>query len=135
MPVGLLGRKIGMTQVFDDKGDAVPCTVLEVGPCTVLQVRTPEKDGHHALQVGFMDKERRKALRSERGHVARIESKRNKSRQAAGVQLPDKANCEPKKFIREYRLDKAPDQKVGENITVNLFDGVKAVDVTSRTKG
>lgn len=135
MPVGLLGRKVGMTQVFDDKGDAVPVTVIEVGPCTVLQVRTPEKDGYHAIQLGFMDKERRKALRAERGHVARIESKRNKSRQAAGIQLEEKANSEPKRFIREYRLTDAPTQKVGENLTVNLFDGIKAVDVTSRTKG
>lgn len=135
MPVGLLGRKIGMTQVFDDKGDAVPCTVLELGPCTVLQVRTPEKDGYHAVQLGYLDKERRKASRSERGHVARIESKRNKARQAAGVQLPEKANCEPKRFIREYRLKDAPEQKVGDSLTVSLFESVRAVDVTSRTKG
>lgn len=135
MPVGLLGRKVGMTQVFDDKGDAVPVTVLEVGPCTVLQVRTPDKDGYHAIQLGYADKERRKATRAERGHVARIESKRNKARQAAGLQLPEKANAEPKKFIREYRLDDAATQKVGENLTVTLFDGIKAVDVTSRTKG
>jgi large subunit ribosomal protein L3 len=135
MPVGLLGRKVGMTQVFDEKGDAVPVTVLEMGPCTILQLRTPEKDGYHAVQLGFHDKPRRLATRAERGSVARIESKRNKARQAAGIELPPKADCEPKRFIREYRLDAPIEQKVGDNLTVSMFEQVKAVDVTSRTKG
>ncbi len=135
MPLGLLGRKIGMTQVYDDKGDIVPVTVLEVGPCTVLQVRTPELDGYHAVQLGYMDKPRRKAIRAERGQVARIDSKRNKLRQAAGETLPAKADCEPKRFIREFRLDAAAAQKVGENLTVSLFETTKAVDVTGISKG
>jgi large subunit ribosomal protein L3 len=135
MPLGLLGRKIGMTQVYDDKGDIVPVTVLEVGPCTVLQIRTPEIDGYHAVQVGFQDKPRRKAIRAERGHVARIDSKRNKLRQTAGVTLPSKADCEPKRFIREFRLGEPAAQKVGENLTVSLFENIKAVDVTGISKG
>jgi large subunit ribosomal protein L3 len=135
MPIGLLGRKIGMTQVYDDKGDVVPVTVLELGPCTVLQVRTADRDGYHALQLGFLDKPRRKAIRAERGHVARIDSKRNKLRTVGGQTLPPKANCEPKRFIREFRLQQAATQQVGENLNVSLFENVKAVDVTGISKG
>jgi large subunit ribosomal protein L3 len=135
MPIGLLGRKIGMTQVYDEKGDIVPVTVLEVGPCTVLQVRTPDVDGYHAVQLGYLDKPRRKAIRAERGHVARIDSKRNKLRQAGGVTLAPKADCEPKRFIREFRLTDAAAQKVGENLTVGVFENIKAVDVTGISKG
>jgi large subunit ribosomal protein L3 len=135
MPLGLLGRKIGMTQVYDDKGDIVPVTVLEVGPCTVLQIRTPERDGYHAVQLGYLDKPRRKAIRAERGHVAKLESKRSKLRQASGVTLLPKANCEPKRFIREFRLPDAFAQQVGDNLTVSVFEKVKAVDVTGISKG
>ena len=135
MPLGLLGRKIGMTQVYDDKGDIVPVTVLEVGPCTVLQVRTPERDGYHAVQLGYLDKPRRKAIRAERGHVAKLESKRSKLRQASGVTLLPRADCEPKRFIREFRLQDPFAQQVGENLTVSLFENVKAVDVTGISKG
>jgi large subunit ribosomal protein L3 len=136
MPLGLLGRKVGMTQVFDDKGLMVPVTVLEAGPCTVLQIKAKDgTDGYHAVQVGFLDKPREKALKAERGHVARIESKRNKTRQAAGVNLPAKANCEPPRHIREFRLADASDKKVGDKLTVELFAQVKAVDIVGTTKG
>src|SRR5262249_20698180 len=76
MALGLLGLKVGMTQVYDDKGKLAPVTVLQVGPCPVLQVRSKERDGYDAVQVGFLDKARRKASRAERGHVsADLESK------------------------------------------------------------
>jgi large subunit ribosomal protein L3 len=135
MRLGLLGRKVGMTQVFDDKGDAVPVTIIEAGPCTVLQVKSPESDGYHALQVGFVDKPRDKATRAERGHVARIDSKRNRARRDGGVTLEPKANCEPKRYVREFRLKEPVSQKVGESLTVQLFEQVQAVDVTGTTKG
>lgn len=135
MSLGLLGRKVGMTQVYDEKGLAVPVTVLEVGPCTVLQVRSKERDGYEAVQLGFADKPRRLATRPERGHVARIDSKRNRARQAAGVTLEPKANCEPKRFIREFRLASPATQKVGDQLTVSLFENVPAVDVIGTTKG
>lgn len=135
MSLGLLGRKIGMTQVYNEKGLAVPVTVLECGPCTVLQVKDQEKDGYAALQLGYMDKPRKRATRAERGHVARIESKRNKLRQASGVALPPKADCEPKRFIREFRLPAPATQKVGETLTVSVFENVAAVDVIGTTKG
>jgi large subunit ribosomal protein L3 len=135
MAVGLLGRKIGMTQIYDDKGEIVPVTVLELGPCTVLQVRDMGTDGYHAVQLGFLDKPRRKAIRAERGHVARIESKRNRARQAGGLTLATKADCEPKRFIREFRLSEAATHKVGEHLTVTVFEQARAVDVIGLTKG
>jgi large subunit ribosomal protein L3 len=134
MAKGLLGRKVGMTQVFDEAGMAFPVTVLQVGPCHVLQVRTPERDGYEAVQLGFGDKPRRLASRSERGHVAPLESKRSKQRKAAGVELPGKANCEPQRFIREIR-GPAAGMEVGQQLTVGLLSGVKSVDVTAMTKG
>ena len=70
MALGLLGLKVGMTQVYDDKGKMAPVTVLQVGPCPVLQVRDQDRDGYDAVQLGFLDKPRRKAIRAERGHVA-----------------------------------------------------------------
>ena len=71
MRVGLLGRKVGMTQIYKENGIVVPVTVLECGPCTVLQVRTAERDGYHALQLGFDDKKRKNATQAARGHARR----------------------------------------------------------------
>src|SRR6185436_20163072 len=116
---GLIGLKIGMTQVYDDKGILAPVTVLQIGPCPVLQVRSQDKDGYHALQLGFQDKKRSRASRGERGHVSGdLESKRRRARTAAGVQLLPKANCEPQRHIREFRLDAASDIAVGKVLTV-----------------
>ena len=133
MAIGILGRKVGMTQMFDENGLAVPVTVLHVGPCDVLQVRTNECDGYEAVQLGYLDKNRRRASRSERGHVAKLSSKRSKLRVAAGVELPVKADCEPKKFIREIRGDSG--LAVGSKVVVGDFADVKRVDVTGTSKG
>jgi len=137
MAMGLLGVKIGMTQVYDDKQRSAPVTVLQLGPCPVLQVRTTERDGYTALQIGYKDKKRAKANRAERGHVASdLESRRRKSRKAAGVEILPKANVEPQKHIRELRLDAATDHQVGSVLTVgDVFKDVKAVDVIGTTKG
>src|SRR5207249_3187863 len=137
MPLGLLGYKVGMTQVYDEKGQIAPVTVLQLGPCPVLQVRDPERDGYHAVQVGFQDKPRRKATRAERGHVSdQLESKRRKARQAAGVAIPLKANTEPQRHIKEFRLDTPTDLAVGKVLTVaEVFGEIKAVDVIGTTKG
>src|SRR2546423_15589117 len=106
MALGLLGLKVGMTQVFDETGKMSPVTVLALGPCPVLQVRTPERDGYHAVQIGYKDKPRKKAIRAERGHVAAdFVSKRRKTRSEAGEQLLPKANAEPQRYIREFRLE------------------------------
>jgi large subunit ribosomal protein L3 len=134
MPVGLLGRKVGMTQVFAEGGQVVPVTVLLAGPCTVLQVRTAERDGYEAIQVGFGDRKRRLARRSERGHVAKLDSKRSRRRTAAGVAIPAKADCEPQSFIRELR-GPVEGYEVGQKLSVEVFKDVKAVDVTGTSKG
>jgi large subunit ribosomal protein L3 len=116
MSLGLIGYKVGMTQVFTAEGVAEPVTVLEVGPCPVLQIKFPSaqsekggtvvKDGYAALQLGFKDKKRKNATRPEQGHVAAgLRSKRKEQRQKAGVVLPPKADCEPQRVVREFRLD------------------------------
>lgn len=136
MPVGLLGRKVGMTQIFDESGEAVPVTVVEVGPCVVTQVRTKDRDGYEAVQIGFGDKPRRLANRAERGHVAEIGGKRQRSRQSAGVEPGAKAGCEPKRHYKEFRTDgEQHGLEVGQALTVAHFDGVARVDVIGTTKG
>ncbi|QJW94865.1 large ribosomal subunit protein uL3 [Frigoriglobus tundricola] len=116
MSIGLIGYKLRMTQVFTAEGKAEPVTVLQLGPCPVLQIKFPtaqgetagpaRKDGYAAVQLGFQDKKRKNATRPEQGHVAAgLKSKRKDARQKAGVVLPPKADCEPQKVIREFRLD------------------------------
>lgn len=136
MSQGILGRKIGMTQVYDETGKAAPVTVIQAGPCPILQVKTPEKDGYEAIQVGYQDKSRKRASRAERGHVSdSLESKRRK-RLAAGESLPPKANCEPQQFMREFRFAKAAELKVGDKITLSdLLKDIKRVDVIGTSKG
>lgn len=112
----LLGRKIGMTQVFDEAGVVHGVTVLEIGPCQVLQVRSAEKDGYSALQLGFGDKREKQCTQAEIGHAK-------------------KAGAKPKRFIREVRLDGPADQKVGAELDLSLFEGVTAVDVVGTMKG
>jgi len=137
MPLGLLGLKVGMTQVFDHAGKSQPVTVINLGPCPVLQIRTAERDGYHAVQMGFKDKLRRKAIRAERGHVSsELASKRRTARQAAGEQLLDKAECEPQRYIREFRLDGPTDVKVGALLKADeVFKEIKRVDVIGTNKG
>ena len=133
MRKGILGRKVGMTQIFQQDGQVVPVTVIEAGPCHVLQVKTVDRDGYDAVQLGFKDKPRRLASRSERGHVAPISSKRAKKLEGAGVVIA-KPNCEPKRFVRELR-GSSQDLAVGAELLVSVLDGVKSVDVTGITKG
>jgi large subunit ribosomal protein L3 len=137
MALGMLGLKVGMTQVYDDGGKIAPVTVLQVGPCPILLVRNQERDGYDAVQVGFLDKARRKASRAERGHVSNaLESRRRQARTKAGVQLPPKADCEPQRHIREFRLEKAGDFQVGTLLKAGeVFKDVPAVDVTGTSKG
>ncbi len=144
MTKGILGRKVGMTQVFDpETGVATSVTVIEAGPCKVLQLRDADKDGYSAVQLGFDDKKRPKkdrrsrpsqAARSERGHVADIKSKRSVKLAAAGVEARPKADCEPQKFIREIRGD-VEGYEVGSDVTVEALDGVSNVDITGISKG
>ena len=119
MRVGLLGRKVGMTQIYEANGIAVPVTVLECGPCTVLQVRTAERDGYSAVQLGFADKRRKVASQAERGHARKV-------------------NAEPKRFVREIRQQSAADitdVTEGQTLTVAVFSDIKTVDVIGTSKG
>jgi len=134
MTKGILGRKVGMTQIYDESGQVIPVTVIQAGPCSVLQIRTAEKDGYEALQLGYLNKRRRKAKRSERGHVASISSKRSKNRSEAGVAATSKADCEPKRFVRELR-GSTDGYDVGQEVSVDVFSEVKAVDVVGTSKG
>ena len=134
MTIGLLGRKVGMTQIYDESGAAIPVTVIQAGPCHVLQLKTQERDGYEAVQIGYLDKPRRLAVRSVRGHVAKLDSKRQRVRTAAGVESPAKAGCEPKRFVGELRGE-VNGYEVGQELTVDVFDDVAAVDVTGTSKG
>ncbi len=116
MAVGLLGRKVGMTQLYLESGSSVPVTVLEAGPCTVLQVRTKVRDGYDGVQLGFLDKPRRLATKPERGHVAKVKA-------------------EPKRFVREFREDAASSLTEGQTLTLESLKDVKAVDVIGTSKG
>ncbi len=112
---GLLGKKIGMTSVFSADGKNVPCTVIEVGPCVVTQVKTIENDGYEALQLGFEDKKDKHTTQPEAGHFKK-----------AGV-TPKRHLAEFKGFEGEYKL--------GDTLTVDLFEGVEFVDVIGTSKG
>ncbi len=116
MRVGLLGRKVGMTQIYEADGTAVPITVLECGPCTVLQVRTAERDGYHALQLGFDDKKRKNATQAERGHAKKV-------------------SAEPKRYVREIRQEGPSEVAEGQTLTVEVFNEIKTVDVIGTSKG
>lgn len=136
MAVGLLGRKVGMTQVYDTDGNIVPVTVIEAGPCTVLQLKTMDRDGYEAVQLGFADKPRRLAIRAERGHVAQISSKRAKQRAASGAAALPKPDCEPQRFIREFRTEEGDAaREVGQKLTVQVFSEITHVDVIGNIKG
>ncbi|WP_246114415.1 50S ribosomal protein L3 [Rubripirellula tenax] len=122
-----------MTQIYLEDGRAVPVTVIQAGPCHVLQIRSEDRDGYQAVQLGFEDKPRRLAKRAERGHVAKLESKRSKKRSTSGVELAPKADCEPQRYVREFRGETS--LEVGAVVTVDQFAEVKKVDVTGTSKG
>lgn len=112
----LLGKKIGMTQIYGDNGDAVPVTVIQAGPCTILQVKTKETDGYCGLQMGYDDIKPSRRKKPQIGHTK-------------------KAGSVPMRFVREWRLADEVDKAVGDKLTVELFDEVKYVDVIGTTKG
>jgi large subunit ribosomal protein L3 len=113
---GLIGRKLGMTQVFDDQGRHVAVTVIATGPCTVVQRKTAENDGYNAVQVGFADQ---KEHRVSKAALGRFKA----------------ANTAPKRVLREFPLDDGEDYKAGDTLTVDLFKDVAYVDVSGVTKG
>ncbi len=112
---GLIGKKVGMTQIFDDSGAAVPVTLIEAGPCYVTQIRLPEKDGYSAVQLGFHEVKPKRLTGGQLGHL-----KRN--------------NLSPLRFLREFRV-KEPDIKEGDTLTVSVFEIGERVDVVGTSKG
>ena len=127
MRMGILGRKVGMTQVYDAEGNLHAVTVIEAGPCTVLAVRTKERDGYEAVQLGFVDKKRKQASRAERGQVANLEGHRQKRRVSLGQPAVAKANCEPKRYIREFRTEgDEHGLEVGGEVKLSILSEVNA---------
>lgn len=116
MSKGLLGRKLGMTQIFKEDGTVVPVTVIEAGPCVVLQKKELEKDGYTAVQLGFEDKKPRRATKPEKGHA-------------------EKAGTTPKRFVREFRNMDVEQYELGQEVTVDIFEPGDIVDVTGTSKG
>jgi large subunit ribosomal protein L3 len=112
---GLIGKKVGMTQVFDDNGAAVPVTLIEAGPCYVTQVRTVDKDGYIAVQLGFGETKPKRLTGGQLGHL-----KRN--------------NLPPLRFLREFRV-KDPEVEEGETLTVDVFEVGEHVDIVGTSKG
>ena len=112
---GLIGKKVGMTSIFDENGKNIPCTVIEAGPCVVTQVRTEEVDGYNALQLGFDDKAEKRANKAEKGHYK-------------------KAGTSPKKKVVEFR-DFEGEFKLGDTVGVDLFQEGEFVDVIGTSKG
>jgi large subunit ribosomal protein L3 len=113
---GLIGRKVGMTQVFDEKGIQSNVTVIEVGPCVAVQVKTAEKDGYAAVQLGFSPQKKQRLNKPALGHLT-------------------KAGVEPVGVLREVPLDEGEQVKAGETFTVAMFEGVGFVDVIGASKG
>lgn len=130
---GLLGRKIGMTQVFSDTGVVIPVTVIEVGPCVVTQIRTQERDGYEAVQVGFEQVEPRKLTRPQRGHLS-VLPKRKKWKHDPPPQHLPKAEMLVR-HLREFHADDISKHEVGELLKVDMFQPGQRVDVTGFSKG
>lgn len=113
---GLIGKKIGMTSIFDENGKNIPCTVIQAGPCVITQVRTEEVDGYDALQLGFDDKAEKRASKAEIGHAK-------------------KAGTSPKKKLIEFRFFENGKYGIGDTIDVTLFQEGEFVDVIGTSKG
>ena len=116
MKKGILGKKIGMTQIFDENGKMIPVTVIEAGPCNVVQKKTVESDGYNALQIGFGDVKVRNVNKPLKGHF-------------------DKADVAPKRVLKEFRLEDIESYNVGDIIKTDKFEVAEKVDVTGTSKG
>ena len=112
----IIGKKVGMSQIFDENGHVIPVTVIEAGPCVVVQKKTSEKEGYEAVQLGFEDIAERKLTKPEKGHL-------------------DKAGVAPKKYLREFDLENAADLNVGDIVKADTFQAGDFVDVTGISKG
>lgn len=135
MVTRLLGKKIGMTQIFDDKGNCIPVTVIEAGPCTVLQVKTQDRDGYSALQIGFGTRKRTNVPRAELGHqIPKTDPKQSKEDRKKHLQAELK-KVQPAEHVVEIPWDGKSEVKVGDQITCSIFENWKKVDVVGLSKG
>ena len=116
MKKGIIGKKIGMTQIFDEIGNVIPVTVIQAGPCVVAQKKTTETDGYDAIQLGFVDAKEKHLTKAEKGHF-------------------EKAGVSYKRHLKEFRLDDVSAVNVGDVITADTFAAGDKVDVTGITKG
>ncbi len=116
MSVGLLGNKIGMTQIFDETGNIIPVTILKVGPCVVTQVKTDAKDGYNSIQVGYSRVSSKSLTQPELGHL-------------------QKSNIQPLKHLKEFRINKDQNFEVGQTLTVDLLSLGQFVDIQGKTIG
>ncbi len=116
MKKGIIGRKIGMTQIFDEIGNVIPVTVIEAGPCVVAQKKTAENDGYDAVQLGFMEVKEKHLTKAEKGHF-------------------EKAGVASKKHLKEFRLEDCSALNVGDIISADTFAAGDKVDITGMTKG
>ena len=116
MNKGLIGKKVGMTQIFDEQGKVIPVTVIEAGPCVVAQVKTEETDGYTAVQLGFGDIKEKKLNKPTKGHFTKV-------------------NVTPKKHLREFRLDSVEGLTVGQELKADVFAAGDKVDIQGTSKG
>ena len=116
MKKGLIGKKVGMTQIFDEAGKVIPVTAIEAGPCVVAQVKTEETDGYTAIQLGFGDVKENKLNRPEKGHFSKV-------------------NVTPKKHLREFRVDSVEEVKVGDELKADVFTAGDKIDIQGTSKG
>lgn len=112
----IIGKKVGMSQIFDENGHVIPVTVIEAGPCTVVQKKTSEKEGYNAVQLGFEDVSEKKLTKGEMGHL-------------------NKAGVSPKKHLREFDLDNAAELNIGDIVKADTFQAGDFVDITGISKG
>ena len=112
----IIGKKVGMSQIFDENGKVIPVTVIEAGPCTVVQKKTSEKEGYESVQLGFEDVPERKLTKPELGHL-------------------NKAGVAPKKYLREFNLENAAELNIGDIVKADTFKEGDFVDVTGTSKG
>lgn len=126
---GLLGVKLGMTQVFDDNGFVTPVTIIQAGPCYVTQVKTTDSDGYNAVQVGFGDTKENRLTGGQKGHLGLLKSNKKHPHRRTSVGVP------AVRHLREFRTKEAASYEVGQALTVEQFSEGDLVDVTGKTKG
>ncbi len=116
MNKGLIGKKVGMTQIFDEQGKVIPVTVIEAGPCTVVQLKTVEKDGYQAVQLGYGEVKENKVIKPLKGHYTKVK-------------------LTPKKHLREFRLDSLENVNVGDELKADTFEVGDKLDIQGISKG